>query len=71
MNKCQSKEIILRIQAKYILEGNLALDTLLVSQLSPSYPATHVHMYPFTRSAQVAPFWHGLVAQSSVSDEDE
>ena len=38
-----------------------------VSQLVPSYPGGHVHLYPLTRSVQVAPFRHGSLAHSWIS----
>jgi hypothetical protein len=40
---------------------------LLVSQLVPVKPGTHVQLYESTPSTQVAPFWHGELAHSSMS----
>ena len=41
---------------------------LLVSQLTPVYPAGQLHMYPLTPSMQIPPLRHGLEAHSSISE---
>ena len=42
-------------------------ENLLVSQLSPAYPATQLHEYSLTASEQVPPFSHGLELHSFIS----
>jgi len=37
-----------------------------VSQSFPEYPRGQLHLYPLTKSSQIAPFLQGLQAQSSV-----
>ena len=39
--------------------------SLPISQLIPSKPAAHVHVYESIPSTQVASFWHGLLEHSS------
>ena len=41
---------------------------LLLSQLIPENPGTHWHVNWFIPSVQLPPFWHGLRAQSSISE---
>ena len=40
---------------------------ILVSQLSPVYPVTHLHVCRFTASVHVPPFPHGLLEHSIIS----
>jgi len=40
---------------------------LLVSHRTPVYPATQLHVYPFTASTHDPPFTHGLLAHSFIS----
>ena len=37
------------------------------SQCVPCQPPAHIHVYWFCRLLHVAPFWHGLLAHSSIS----
>ena len=37
------------------------------SQSVPCQPPAHEHVYPLTPSTHWAPFWHGLLAHSSIS----
>ena len=39
---------------------------LLLWQLGPVHPGVHVQEYPLPWSVQVPPFWHGLLAHSSI-----
>jgi hypothetical protein len=47
-------------------EGVPSGDKDLTWQLIPEYPATHAHVWELTPSEHLAPFLHGLEAQSSI-----
>ena len=62
---CQHSEWIWRW---YQLRLVGVFKNLLISQLIPENPGSHWHVNWFTPSVQLPPFWHGLGAQSSISE---
>ena len=59
--------IFLKTTTERDLTQRLIIFCLLVSQLVPSNPAVHVHVYVLTPSVQAPLFWQGSGWQSSIS----
>ena len=51
-----------------LLDQNLPVVLDSISQYRPIYPKSQLHVKPFNPSTHVAPYWHGLLLHSFISE---